>query len=381
MMRQAVTRRHVLKMGVASLGLATGAIALRGSVTSAQQNLWFRPTADLNLREQPNLNARVLAVIPANSLIRGTDELSNGFRRVVYNDITGWAYDEYLAESNGPSPGPGPIVTGEAHTNTDANFRSGPGTNYSVIQVLPFGVTVGTTDTVQNGFRLVVYNGTQGWIFDELLDPIVDPGEPGQPMPANGTVTTPLNLRDAPSLSGKVLTVMPEGARVYMGDEVQNGYRRVQYMGINGWAADIYLRFDFDPGPQPVANGTVTTDLNLRHQPDLSSGVITVMPAGARLVMTDIVENGFRFVNYMGTDGWAWDEFLLADDDVPGLGDRARVTTGLNLREEPDLSADVLLVMPEGALVTIEGANQNGFTPVTYQGTFGWAWAEYLKPL
>lgn len=384
MMRQAVTRRHVLKMGLASLGVAAGSLALRSGSAFAQDPedliLWFRPTADLNLRSGASLASSVLAVIPYNSLIQGTGEVSNGFRRVTYNGITGWASDEYLSISNGPSPGPGgpdPLPTGEAHTNAASNLRSGPGLDQPVVLVVPFGALVATTDIVQNGYRQVVYIDTRGWIFDELLDPIVDPGEPGAPKPANGTVTTPLNLRSGPSLASEVLTVMPEGARVYMGDVVENGYREVQYMGINGWAADIYLRFDFDPEPPPIyeANGSTSVDLNLRSGSSLGSSVITVMPAGARLYISDTIENGFRAVQYMGIDGWAAAEYL----DIDGAPiNRVVVTAPLNLRQEPYLDAPVLLVMPEGSFVVVTGANQNGFLPVTYHGTFGWAWEEYL---
>lgn len=62
-------------------------------------------------------------------------------------------------------------------------------------------------------------------------------------------------------------------------------------------------------------------------------------------------------------------------DPCPGA-----TTTALNLRENPSLDADVILVMP--ALAELEYrpsvSQQNGFLSVTYDGVDGWAASEYL---
>jgi uncharacterized protein YraI len=60
-----------------------------------------------------------------------------------------------------------------------------------------------------------------------------------------------------------------------------------------------------------------------------------------------------------------------------GGGD-ATTTSDLNLRSGPSTADDVLRVMPPGAAVTIDGEPENGFYPVTYQGTSGWAYGGYL---
>jgi uncharacterized protein YraI len=39
----------------------------------------------------------------------------------------------------------------------------------------------------------------------------------------------------------------------------------------------------------------------------------------------------------------------------------------------------VLLVLPDGATVSVDGAEQGGFLPVNYQGTSGWAYSAYLQ--
>jgi uncharacterized protein YraI len=62
---------------------------------------------------------------------------------------------------------------------TDVNLRSGPGTSYSVIVVVPTGAQVVTinTEQSQNGFYNVSYGGIQGWTYATYYEIISVPGE------------------------------------------------------------------------------------------------------------------------------------------------------------------------------------------------------------
>jgi uncharacterized protein YraI len=52
----------------------------------------------------------------------------------------------------------------------------------------------------------------------------------------------------------------------------------------------------------------------------------------------------------------------------------------LNLRSSPSTTASILGVMPNGGTITVTGAPQNGWYPVTYNGQSGWASAQYITP-
>ena len=56
----------------------------------------------------------------------------------------------------------------------------------------------------------------------------------------------------------------------------------------------------------------------------------------------------------------------------------AATTDYLNFRSGPSLGARVMTVMPPGSAVTVTGTASNGFYPVTYHGTQGWAYGSYL---
>lgn len=148
------------------------------------------------------------------------------------------------ADGGVPPYGPGPIydagpVVGTAVTTAFVNLRSGPGTANAVLRVVPAGATVQITDSVANGYRYVVHEALGGWVLDEYLS-LGAPGE--QPYdPGYATTTADVNLRAEPSLSGAVLAVIPSGTRVRLNPEFANGFRGVEYLGINGWVRVDYL--------------------------------------------------------------------------------------------------------------------------------------------
>jgi uncharacterized protein YgiM (DUF1202 family) len=121
--------------------------------------------------------------------------------------------------------------------------------------------------------------------------------------------TTAVNLRKSPSSSAKILKVVPEGTVVNDYDLViQNGYRSVDCNGTVGWIYDDYLVVESEEGPITF---TTTTAVNLRESSNSSSKIIKVVPKGAQVIDYDLViENGYRGVDYNGTVGWIYDDYL-----------------------------------------------------------------------
>lgn len=138
-----------------------------------------------------------------------------------------------------------------------------------------------------------------------------------------------------------------------------------------------------EPRVARAAGTTTTTALNLRSGPSTSTRVIVVMPAGAWVELTGGTENGFAAVTYRGNTGWAYSQYLSSGGGstgaaAPSATGTAYTTTSLNLRGGAGTSFGVITVMPSGAAVSLTGSSQNGFASVTYRGTSGWAYAQYL---
>src|SRR5215212_10785808 len=127
---------------------------------------------------------------------------------------------------------------------------------------------------------------------------------------------TELNLRQDPSLEGAVLRFIPAQAAVHRGTgAVTNGYAPVTYDGVSGWA---------------VALGLVATP------EEAAAAVVPTTPAAAATVPA-----------------------TTAPAPAPAATGATRVTlTPLMLRSGPGVDAEPVLVIPEGARLTLtqEGA-------------------------
>jgi uncharacterized protein YraI len=142
------------------------------------------------------------------------------------------------------------------------------------------------------------------------------------------------------------------------------------------------------------------TELNLRQGPSLTAAVLRFIPAGAPVHRTSgAVTNGYAPVTYDGVSGWAVALGLVATPEevtatavpttaapapapapVPAATSETRVTlTPLMLRSGPTADAEPVLVIPEGALLTLtrEGA-ESGYVTADYDGVTGWVYADLI---
>ena len=229
-----LSRRQIIKLAIgASAAVAVGGGTL-ASHADARSGGGYRTTVNLNLRAQANTTAKVLAVMPKGSVVGVRGSSSNGFLPVTYGGINGWAYEDYLEFFYDSAPAP--EIIGTATTTTGVNMREGSSTGYGVIRVLAKGTQVSITALVKNGYRQIVHNGTEGWVYDQYLTNSADDS------PGVFITTVAANLRSQASTSSSVRLVVPKGAQVLDYDFVMsNGFRGVDYNGTVGWIHDSLL--------------------------------------------------------------------------------------------------------------------------------------------
>ena len=142
------------------------------------------------------------------------------------------------------------------------------------------------------------------------------------------------------------------------------------------------------------------TELNLRQGPSLDAAVLRFIPAGAPVHRTTGVQsNGYAPVTYDGVSGWAVALGFVATPaeidavavpsapapaavpaSAPAATSEIRVTLApLMLRNSPTVDAEPILVMPEGARLTLtrQGA-ENGYVTADYDGVTGWVYADLI---
>jgi uncharacterized protein YraI len=185
------------------------------------------------------------------------------------------------------------------------------------------------------------------------------------------TAIDSVNLRSGPSTGSEILLVIPAGAEVQVTNDAENGFFPVQYDGIDGWAAGIYLSL--------TSEATTTDSLNLRDGPSLGASVLMVMPSGATVGLTGASSGDFVGVSYGGQEGWAAAAYLQAGEADGATTVTLIVTDTLNLRAGPRTSDSILTVMPVGAHVEASGETRNGFSAIRFNGTSGWAASDFLN--
>jgi uncharacterized protein YraI len=210
-----------------------------------------------------------------------------------------------------------------AVTTSGLNLRAGPATDQRIRLVMPRGSDVEIIGGPRRGFYKVVYNGREGWAHGDYLD--FDGGGGGNDdggSSGSTAVLSALNLRTGPSTSSSIILVMPEGARVDLTGDGDNGFLGVVYRGTYGWAHSDYLdggtgASDDDGGggslPTGSGGGSATVvdgALNLRAGPSTGDSIILVMPGGADVELTGDEANGFVGVIYNGTRGWAYGDYI-----------------------------------------------------------------------
>lgn len=213
-------------------------------------------TSSLNLRAGPSTSNYIKLTMPAGAYV---DLLSNlgrsGFYKVNYNGELGYAYGDYLSVGgnggNDDSVDAGWGNAGSAYTTSALNLRAGPSTNHDIVLVMPEGVSVQLTGSVNSGFSGVVYSGNNGWASNDYLTDDSGGGgtDPGSGNSGTAYTTSSLNLRNGPGLSNSVILVMPGGAEVTLTGQEQAGFAGVRYNGTAGWASLSYLTDD------PTADG------------------------------------------------------------------------------------------------------------------------------
>lgn len=302
-----------------------------------------------------------------------------------------------------------------AVTTDYLNLRAEPNTNAGIISVMPPGASITVNGGGQNGFLPVTHGGNTGWAHADWIS--VGGSAPAAPSPGpTGTayvIDGALNLRSGPSTGNSVITVMPDGAAVSLTGQSSGGFLSVVYNGTSGWAHGDYLSTGgsapapsqpsapSNPGVGDTVVGTmVTTDsLNMRSGPSTSNGIITTIPRGVTVELMGSASGPWYPIRYAGNKGWSHGDWLSSGSAAPApapsqpapapapgptpIGDTVvgtmYVSTGLNLRSGPGTSNGVLVVMPAGATVSVMGDAVNGWYPLTFHGTKGWASGEYLQ--
>lgn len=240
------------------------------------------------------------------------------------------------------------------------NLRETASIDAKVLGQYPTGTLVEILEEGSEWHKVLV-NGKTGYMMAKYLSTAAKEME--------ATVRTNtgigLNLREEPSLSGKLITSYKPGMKVTV---LQKGatWSRVRVDGKEGFMSTQYLSFGGASTPSTpsgkvavVNNPKDTQVLNLRQTASLDAKVLAYYHNGTKVTILKAGATWHKVQVEDGKIGYMMAKYLKTTDDTsevkPYTATLINVNGGkiVNFRKGPSLSAGIIRTVPVGTKVTV----------------------------
>ncbi|SER36587.1 SH3 domain-containing protein [Microlunatus flavus] len=282
---------------------------------------------------------------------------------------------------------------------TELNVRAKPSTSAKILGSLHRGQTV-KASSESDGWTTISYKGKKAYVASRYVTggddlPAGDDVDKG----ASKTTTTDVNLREGPSLTDDVITVLDEGTTVTTTGKTAKGWTEVTAGSQKGWVSSQYLT-DADTGgtggsggsggsggvPKPIGTRTTTADLNVRATPEDDGDLIGLARKGSKVSVTGTTDNARAQIVWEGEIGWVLAKYLENGDTteptappLPAITGTRYATADLTIRTTSGSDYQDLGDIPEGTKLSITGTSENGRAQIIWDGAVRWVTEKYLS--
>jgi cell wall-associated NlpC family hydrolase len=375
-------------------------------------------------RVSPSSDAAVITVLNEGTIVQVTEQTNAEWLQIVCGNTLGYANTAYLwsggAGENDDAEGDFAAAANGSATVTGTGgdgvrCRTSGSLSASVITVVREGASVTTRGAASGGWVPVVCGGQNGFIYADYLT-IGSSGSTPTPAPGGGggsgtaTVTGTggdgVRCRASASTSGNIITVLAEGTSVSTTGASSGGWTPVTCGGQSGFVYSQYLTAGggtgATPTPAPGGGGTAGSakvtgtngdGVRCRTSGSTSASIITVLAEGTTVSTRGAASGGWTPVTCGGQNGFVSSQYLTVSGGngstptptpPPSTGgglaanDHAKVTSTLNLRYNPSMTAGIATTAPAGTVVLITGGPENGYYKVDWDGLAGYMHGDYL---
>ncbi len=233
---------------------------------------------------------------------------------------------------------------GTLSATTSVNVRVEPAMSAEIIGTLSAGEQVERRGDPKGDWTPITYKGQDAWMYTEYGSL----GTTNSASQGTSTVNTAVNVRAGTSTLTTVLGTLNVGDTISVTGDPVGGWVPVSYQGRPGWVYGAYLSTNTSTDVAPVGNG--------------ADAAPTETPAPA-------------------SEAPAAPEPEKSEEAAPSTSvatGTAYATTAVNVRSGPSTNDRVLTVLNTGQSIETRGSDQNGWTPVLWNGTDAWISSQYL---
>ena len=231
----------------------------------------------------------------------------------------------------------------------------------------------------------------------------------------SGTNGDGVRCRSAASYSASTILVLSEGSAVTMRGAAQGEWQPVSCGGQSGFAHVSFIRNSSTSAPSSPSTGGATSaggastgsatitgtngnGLNCRATASYTGSVIAIFSEGSSVTLRGAAQGDWQPATCAGMGGYVNIAFISSGGSSttppstgadsgsanPGGATTGTATVsgtngdGLRCRASASYSGAVLMVMPEGSSVTLNGSAQGEWQPVQCGSQLGFAFASFL---
>lgn len=386
--------------------------------------------AGLRCRTGPSTGATIITTMPEGAQVAVRGLATAGWLPITCNGQDGWASTDYLSITLAT-----PTATSEASPSATSD-ASPTATSEASPTGEPGTPAPGSPPATEpEGSPTVTPTDEPPTLTPTpTATPTVLPVQTGQAI-VTGTGGVGLRCRTGPSTGATQIGNMAEGTTVTLRGPSIAGWLPVTCGGQEGWASASYLQITVPPGtpvtptataatvtptPSPTSTATATSTasptatttpaptgsarvvgtggvgLRCRTAPSTAGSQITTMAEGSVVPVTGLAIAGWYPVTCAGQAGWASGDYLQVTSTPPPATTTPTASpsataspamtgtvvntggTSVRCRTEATTASGIIVNLPEGAIVTVRGAQQGSWYPVRCNGRDGFVHADYL---
>ncbi|MFT8319933.1 MAG: N-acetylmuramoyl-L-alanine amidase [Bacillus sp. (in: firmicutes)] len=209
----------------------------------AESSQTVSSTSVVNIRESPNTNAPIVDQMDINTDYPIIQEQSDWIEITLHTGKTGWVASWLVSKNNSNNNATSNIQskTG-AVTENGLRLRSGPGSNFQVINTLTKGTSVTILSENGDWIEIETNIGT-GWVHQEFVEANDKNSSEADNTASNNIATvseSEINVRNSPSTTADIIGKLAKDTIVHIVSQ-QGNWSKIQYSGNEAWVNSDYL--------------------------------------------------------------------------------------------------------------------------------------------